>query len=227
MMRRHMIVAGVLVGVLSGVMATAEPLSAQRTTPAAAAAPDPALASLVEGLGNTARRERAYLDLLTWLDARDRPENATWLRVARVVPTLDAGAAGQVADLVHTALRAAPGAARNAPHPRTTAATALARMAGTDDAPAPAAPGLLELAAHLADPVSDSLALALRLRVVDEWPASPQAAEATIQAAPHLPSARATAMLDAFLLRAPQHPLAAEARRLRSAAAGGTPGGAP
>jgi len=81
---------------------------------------------------------------------------------------------------------------------------------------------LLAISAHLLDPLEPERAAGIRRRILAEWPLSSEAPEAQIRLARHLllrggeeGVAESVALLEAFLLDRPDHPLAPEARRLR------------
>jgi hypothetical protein len=86
-------------------------------------------------------------------------------------------------------------------------------------------PALLALAGHLLEERDPARGAELRRRLVAEWPDALEAPEAQVQLARHLlkrdgasEAAEALELLEALLVRRPNHPLAPEARRLRQQA---------
>jgi hypothetical protein len=191
---------------------------------AAQAAPGVDPATLVERLESAETRTPAVLDLLGWTRTLEGARSEPWLRFVEALDRLP----GRVAVETGRALLLADDGGRTDPTARRRGSDALVGLAGTAEGPATAA--LLSLAAHLVEAADPPRALALRQRIRSDHPDTPEAPEATVAVARTLlatPAGRAEALalLDAFLLARPEHPLAPEARRLRSG--GQPPGAAP
>lgn len=93
------------------------------------------------------------------------------------------------------------------------------------EVPAEDRPALVALAGHLLEERDPARGAELRRRLIAEWPDALEAPEAQVQLARHLlardgapEAAEALELLEALLVRRPNHPLAPEARRLRQQA---------
>ncbi len=197
---------------------------------ALAGAPDPGVAQAtgplahLERLASPETRTAATLELLGWIRTLEGARSEPWLRLVEALDRLP----GALAVEAGRALVVADAGGRPDPASRRRGSDTLAGLAGGTGAPGAAA--LLSLAAHLVEGTDAPRALVLRERIRTDHPETPEAPEATVAVARALlatPARRdeALALLDAFLLARPEHPLAPEARRLRSE--GEAPGSAP
>ncbi len=177
-----------------------------------------AVRPVIERLGEPERALEARSELLRWLSTVEPERAGLWLRLGSLLERVPEETGAVVAG--H--LLEAEGRSRADTAGRRGGAEAVAALAL--EGSGPSVPALLGFAAHLAAEVDVSMALELRLRLLEDWPDDLHAPEAAIEAARVLPAAEALPVLDAMVVRFPEHPLAPEARRIRERALRGEGG---
>jgi len=184
---------------------------------------------IVDRLANAETRDEGGAELLVWIRELSPERASHWLRLAVALDRLPPDQVGSVA---HAVLRSDPVVETNSAR-RVEAARGL-----RDEAlglPPADQPVLLALAAHLLEPQAPGESLELRRGYLAAGFEGPEAAEVVMAVARVLlggtgeeggvpgvsaeaPAVEARRILDDFLERAPEHPMAPEARRLRTLA---------
>lgn len=217
MLRTTAVAVHVALGMaLGSAQAVAQATRGPAVDPAAASSGDlPTVEELAVWAGPDGEPARVREGILDRIEARGATGEQTvlWLRLLRVLDEVEPTVAAAAVRAVGLGVERDGGAGSDL------------LMESLEEASATARAPLLSLAAQLADQEDERRGAEIRARLLEEYPDADEAAEATFLRARWLLGSgdlreEGMRLLEAFIVEAPGHPLAPEARRLYEANGG-------